>query len=97
MHRIVMLLFACLLLPIFVGGVLFHVRNAVPVRVDVYLTVFEAPLSHLLLAAVAVGAVAGWLAGLGTILSLKRRLRRLERERRREAAALGTLVADDAG
>lgn len=95
MHRIVMLLFACLLPLIFVGGLLFHVRNAVPTSVDLYLTVIEAPLSHVLLAAVAVGVAAGWLAGLYTILSLKRRLRRFERERRREVTALGTFVADD--
>ena len=70
------------ILLLMVLGAAFAVMNAVTVPVDYYFGRRELPLPVMLLGALGVGALLGILAGLGTILGLKRdnaRLRRRER------------------
>jgi putative membrane protein len=79
MRRLLKLLVILLLMAL--GGA-FTAMNAINVPVDYYFGQRELPLPVVLLGALGLGALLGMLAGLGTILGLKRdnaRLRRRER------------------
>ena len=80
MGRILSLLKYLLLLVIVLLGLILHTRNSEPVTFDFYFGSLQQPLSLLLVLTLAIGALLGVMAGLPSLFSVKRKLRRLRRK-----------------
>lgn len=74
-------------------GLSFAVLNAEPVRFNYYLDSWQAPLSLILAAAVALGAIFGALACLGHQLRLKREISKLRKAARLSGTSAANLRA----
>lgn len=79
------------ILLIMAAGAVFAVLNPQPVGLDYYFGTLELPLSVVVVAALAVGALIGMLAGLGAMLGLRRENSRLRRRERLAAAEVNNL------
>ena len=97
--RVGALAFLLFLLVVFLTGVLFHAHNSDTVAVDLYLRTIETPVSYLVVGAIIVGAVLGWLTALFPLLVMQGRLQSLRRRQsltEKELEALRTLPFRDA-
>ncbi|HET7675276.1 MAG TPA: lipopolysaccharide assembly protein LapA domain-containing protein [Gammaproteobacteria bacterium] len=88
-----------LALIVFFIGLLFALRNAGPVNVDVIWGTFQAPLSYIVLGGCIVGVVVGFAAAVLSTLRLRhenRRLRRAVRSAKDEVSSLRKAPLQDA-
>ena len=80
MNRIVTLLRLIALILVVTFGLLLHIRNSQPVHLDLYFLTLEQPLSILLAATLALGALLGMASAIPYLLRGRRANRRLKRE-----------------
>jgi len=76
-----------------VVGISFAARNASEVQLNYYFGILTAPLSLVVVGAIALGAVLGVLASLGMVLSQKREMAKLRRSMKLTEKELSNLRA----
>ena len=77
MTRVIQIVFALLVV---VFGLAFHIKNDVPVTLDLYVRTVDLPLSWVIVVAFSLGAILGLTVMITSILRLQRRIRRLTRK-----------------
>jgi putative membrane protein len=95
--RVLYLAFA---LVVAIGGLAFYVRNDQEILLNYFVGTVAAELSLVVVGALVAGAVLGVLAMTGSMLKLKREVRRLARQNdiaHRELASLRAVTLKDAG
>lgn len=78
---------------VIVLGLSFAVMNASEVQLNYYFGTFSAPLSLVVVGAIAIGALLGVLASVGMVLSQKREMARLRRSMKLTEKELSNLRA----
>ena len=82
------------LIPVIIVIAAFAFRNAQPVRIDFFTTEFHIPLAAVILVALFVGALLGFVANLFVVLALKHRIRQLKKQHQTLSGLSDVLKSD---